>query len=132
MSIEFSDFPALYLGGLSLRDVVSETWRRIDEQAVMTRAAAISFYAIAALVPFMGLLIVLSAKALPLFESAYPHPVDLEPLSTFDALLPADAGSLLRQELSRIRAQSHAGLISFAVAALLWLSSSVFVEIIDA
>ena len=46
--------------------------------------------------------------------------------------MPADAGSLLRRELYRLRAEPPVGLISFSLVALLWLSSSVFVEIIDA
>jgi membrane protein len=132
MSIKFSELPAVHLGGLTLRELAVHTWRRIDDQAVMTRAAAITFYGIAALVPFMGLLIVLSARALPLLESTVSARMDLEPIDPFDALLPADVGSLLRRELTRIRAESHVGLISFGVGALLWLSSTVFVEIIDA
>jgi membrane protein len=132
MSNKLSELPAVHLGGLTIRELIAETWRRINDEAVMTRAAAITFYGIAALVPFMGLLIVLSAKALPFFERASSGTLDLEPIASVDVLLPADAGSLLRLELSRIRAESHVGLISFSVAALLWLSSTVFVEIIDA
>jgi membrane protein len=132
MTIELDELPAVHLDGLTVRELAIETWRRIDNQAVMTRAAAITFYGIAALIPFMGLLIVLWAKALPLVESTFSGSLDLEPIEPFDPLLPADAGSLLRRELSRIKAESHVGLISFGVAALLWLSSTVFVEIIDA
>jgi membrane protein len=132
MSFNLSELPALHLAGLRPREVVLETWRRINDQAIMTRAAAISFYGIAALVPFMGLLIVLSAQALPLFQRTFSDRVDLEPIAPFYALLPADASSLLSRELSRLRAESHIGLISFGVGALLWLSSTVFVEIIDA
>jgi membrane protein len=39
---------------------------------------------------------------------------------------------LVARELMRLRAQPPSGLISFGLAAVLWLSSSVFVEIIDA
>jgi membrane protein len=132
MSINVSELPVLPLAGLTRRELVLETWRRINDQAIMTRAAAISFYGIAALVPFMGLLFVLSVQALPLFENKLSDRMDLEPIAPFYALLPADAGSLLRRELSRLREESHLGLISFGVGALLWLSSTVFVEIIDA
>ena len=52
---------ALHLGGLTPREAAVRTWQRIDEHAILTRAAAIAFYAIAALIPFMGLLVALTA-----------------------------------------------------------------------
>jgi membrane protein len=59
-----------------------------------------------------------------------------EPVSDFSEpfrdLLPADAASLVARELERLRAEPHSGMLSFGLAAVLWLSSSVFVEIIDA
>jgi membrane protein len=39
---------------------------------------------------------------------------------------------LIERELDRLRAEPRVGLLSFGLAVLLWLSSSVFVEIIDA
>jgi membrane protein len=119
-------------GGLTIREVAAETWKRINDQAIMTRAAAITFYGIAALVPFMGLLIAISAQALPWIATAFRGDVEFQAIDPLDALLPPDAGTLLRNELVRLRSGPPAGLISFSVAALLWLSSSVFVEIIDA
>jgi uncharacterized BrkB/YihY/UPF0761 family membrane protein len=107
MASKISELPVIHLGGFSLRQLVLETWRRVDEQAVMTRAAAIAFYGIAALVPFMGLLIVLSAKALPFLGPSNSGSLDLEPIEAFEALLPADAGSLLRREITRLTAESH-------------------------
>ena len=47
-------------------------------------------------------------------------------------LLPADAASFLTRELKRLQGQPPTGLVSFGLAAILWLSSSLFVEIIDA
>ena len=54
------------LGGLTFHEAAVRTWTRINEDAILTRAAAISFYAFAALVPFMALLIALTAHWLPL------------------------------------------------------------------
>ena len=45
---------ALSLGGLSVRELASRTWKKILENEIMTRAAAVSFYAMLALVPFLG------------------------------------------------------------------------------
>ena len=46
---------AMHLGGLTPREVAIRTWAKIGEHEILTRAAAISFYAIAALVPFLAL-----------------------------------------------------------------------------
>ncbi|HWT77183.1 MAG TPA: hypothetical protein VN648_00040, partial [Candidatus Methylomirabilis sp.] len=52
---------AMHLGGLTFREVCLRTWTKINEHEILTRAAAISFYALAALVPFLALVITLSA-----------------------------------------------------------------------
>ena len=44
---------AMNLGGLTAREVAIRTWRGMNDHEILTRAAAISFYAIAALVPFL-------------------------------------------------------------------------------
>jgi membrane protein len=108
------------------------TWHRSGKHAILTRAAAITFYAIAALVPFLALVIALSAHWLPRMErrpASGSISVSMDPLGD---LLPADAASVVRRELDRLARQAPNGLISTGVVALLWLSSSVFVEIIDA
>ena len=48
---------ALSLGGLSVRELALRTWKKIIENEIMTRAAAVSFYAMLALVPFLGLVL---------------------------------------------------------------------------
>ncbi len=120
------------LGGLTFREAAVRTWTRIIEDAILTRAAAISFYAFAAIVPFMALLIALTAHWLPwIAPKVTGTPVsDLsEPIRD---LLPGDAATFVAHELGRLRGEPPSGLISFGLVAVLWLSSSVFVEIIDA
>ena len=56
---------ALSLGGLSIRELAVRTWNKMDEHEILTRAAAIAFYAIAALVPFLALVITMTAYLLP-------------------------------------------------------------------
>jgi membrane protein len=123
---------ALHLGGLTRREAAVRTWQRIDEHAILTRAAAIAFYAIAALIPFMGLLVALTAKWLPWINEALGGDAAIESIDPVGVLLPDDAASFIADELERLRKQSAGGLISFGLVALLWFSSSVFVEIIDA
>jgi membrane protein len=126
---------ALNLGGLPVREVVVRTWNRINDHEIVTRAAAITFYAIAALVPFMALIISVTVRGLPWIMREIgvpPSEAGSEPIDLLGDLVPADALSLITQELKRLREQPPTGLISFGLAALLWLSSSVFVGIIDA
>ena len=56
---------AMHLGGLTPKEVALRTWAKIGEHEILTRAAAISFYTIAALVPFLALTITLTAWFLP-------------------------------------------------------------------
>ena len=126
---------ALHLGGLSVREVAVRTWKRMNEHEILTRAAAIAFYAIAALVPFLALVITLTAYLLP-------SPVRQAVSGTAQAAGPTD--ELLdraprRRGLARRHRRSSGcrrarppGLISFGLVATLWLSSSLFVAIMDA
>ena len=100
---------ARFLGGLSVREVIVKTWQRIDDQAILTRAAAITFYGMAALVPFMGLVIALLAHGLPWIERAFPIYFRLEPVDPIEWLLPGGAVALIKDELSRLRAQAAGG-----------------------
>jgi membrane protein len=122
---------ALNLGGLTFREAMERTWKKINEHEILTRAAAISFYAIAALVPFLALVITLAAWFMPWVGPDDPttNASVLEPLK---GLLPADAASVVTRELAKLQAQPPGGVISFGLAALLWLSSSLFVAIMDA
>jgi membrane protein len=47
-------------------------------------------------------------------------------------LLPADAASLLGHELAMLQEKPPTGIISFGLVALLWLSASLFVAVMDA
>ena len=123
---------ALRLRGLSVHATAERTWNRINEHAILTRAAAVSFYAIAALVPFMALVIALCAHWLPGIERELGGEPTLDPLGPLRELMPADAASFLTRELGRLGSERPRGFVSFGLVALLWLSSSVFVEIIDA
>ena len=56
---------ALKLGGLGVGELVVRTWKKVNEHEVLTRAAAIAFYAMLALVPFLGLVLHLAVQLLP-------------------------------------------------------------------
>ena len=125
---------ALNLGGLSIREVAVRTWERMNEHEIWTRAAAITFYAIAALVPFLALVITLTAYLLPspVRQAVSGTSQVAGPADEILAMLPGDAASVVVTEIERLQDGPPTGLISFGLAAILWLSSSVFVAIMDA
>lgn len=125
---------AFHLGGLSFREVTQQTWTRINEHEILTRAAAITFYGIAALVPFLAMVITLTAYLLPppirAEVSGTARPAG--PMDELLDVLPKDASSLIAKEIERLQDSPPTGLISFGVVATLWLASSLFVAVMDA
>jgi membrane protein len=121
-------FSAMNLGGLTLREALQRTWVRIDEHEIMTRAAAITFYAIAALVPFLALVVLIGAQLLPWLS----HGEKVDPTQLLRMLLPAEAAQVVAAELEDIRSRPSSGLLSFSTVALLWLNSSLFIAVMDA
>jgi membrane protein len=121
----------LHLGGLTVYEAALRTWKGILDHEILTRAAAISFYGIAALVPFLALVITLTAHSMPWIVPDAGKGIDAN-FKLLSDLLPPEAVSLILRELGRLQAQEPHGLISFGLLALLWLSSSLFVAIIDA
>ena len=134
----------MHLGGLSVREAAVRTWKEMQKHETLTRAAAISFYAIAALVPFLALVITLSAWFFPgiawLLPAVAPQALDSETARTagsdafalLQKLLPADAASVISRELATLQKKPPTGLVSFGLIALLWLSSSLFTAVMDA
>ncbi len=119
---------AMDLGGLSLREALGRTWAKMNEHELMTRAAAITFYALASLVPFLALLVLIAAHLLPWIARGQ----DLDPMTMLRSVLPADAASLLGGQLEDVRGRGNAGLASAGTLAVLWLNSSLFMAVMDA
>ncbi len=122
---------ALSLGGLSFKEAAIRTWNRMNDHEILTRASAITFYAIAALVPFLALMITLTAYLLP---PPVRHEVHGKagPADELVAMLPGDAASIVTKEIQRLQDSPPTALISLGLVATIWLSSSVFVAIMDA
>lgn len=121
-------FSAMNLGGLTFKEAMLRTWNQLNEHELMTRAAAIAFYAIAALVPFMALVIMLAAHLLP-WITVGEHVDPSEPLGE---ILPSEAAKVVTGQLRYIQEQPSAGLVSFGTIAVLWLNSSLFIAVMDA
>jgi membrane protein len=129
---------ALSLGGMSFRELAIRTWKKINDNEIMTRAAAVSFYAMLALVPFLFLVLTLALDLLPDLKGPSGETVGFgsmtvgELLQTLKKILPAEASELFVTQITEMQKKPQVGLISVSLAVTLWLASSLFVAIIDA
>jgi membrane protein len=125
---------AFHLGGLSIRELLDRTWAQINEHEILTRGAAMAFYAIAALVPFLALVVTLTAYLLPPPVGAVVSVTTRAagPMDELLAVLPRDAASVVAREIEELQKRPPTGLISFGLVATLWLSASLFVGVMDA
>ena len=126
------------LGGLSPKELALRTWRAIDEHEIQTRAAAVSFYAMLAMVPFLGLVLTLAVQLLPDLTGASAKArglgnVTVEQFrSTLQQALPPEASGEIERQITEIQKRPPVGLISIGLAITIWLASSLFVAVIDA
>lgn len=129
---------ALRLGGLSIRELALRTWTKIYENEIMTRASAVSFYAMLALVPFLVLVLTIAVNLLPDLRGPSGATVGFGNMTvgelrrTLQDFFPPEAYRVVEGQITRIQKQSSAGPISVSLAVTLWLASSLFVAIIDA
>jgi membrane protein len=128
---------AFRLGGLSVRELTVRTWHKINENEILTRAAAVSFYAMLALVPFLGLVVYLAAQLLPDLTGAtgargIGNLTVNELETTLKNVLAPEAYSVFEDQIAQLQREPPFGLISIGLAITLWLASSLFLAIIDA
>lgn len=129
---------ALTLGGLSVRQLVCRTWNKTFENEIFTRASAVAFYAMLALVPFLGLVLTLTVQLLPDLTGRFGNTAGVGNLTveqldaTLAASFPPEAYSVIKTQITRLQKESHFGLISIGAAITVWLASSLFVAVIDA
>ena len=126
------------MGGLSVRELLTRTYRGFIDNEVQTRAAGVAFYAMLALVPFIGLILFLAVQLLPDLtgHNNTAQKIGNETVDQFEAtlaqFLPAEATKEITNQIGRLQAEPPVGFLSFGLAVTLWLSSSIFVAIIDA
>lgn len=129
---------ALKLGGLSPRELAVRTWRLMEKNEIQTRAAGVAFYAMLALVPFLGLVLAITVQLLPdltggskLASGVAVKAVD-EFRQTLQQTFPEEASKVVEEQIARIQKEPPVGLLSIGLAITIWLASSLFVAVIDA
>ncbi len=126
------------LGGLTVRELTIRTYHGIDQNEIQTRAAGVAFYAMLALVPFIGLILFMAIQLLPDLtgQSAQGQEIGDKTVSQFQStltqILPKEAASEIEAQIRRLKEQPPVGFLSFGLLVTLWLSSSIYVAIIDA
>ncbi len=110
----------------------------MDDHEIQTRAAAVSFYAMLAMVPFIGLVLTLAVQLLPDLTGASPRAKGLGNMtveqltSTLERTLPPEASDEIKAQITRLQQSPPVALLSIGLAITLWLASSLFVAVIDA
>jgi membrane protein len=123
---------------MNSRTLAVKTWRAMDEHEIQTRAAAVSFYAMLAMVPFIGLVLALAVQLLPDLTGSSEKAKGLgnttvnQLTSTLDKTLPPEASDEIKEQIGRLQKNPPVALISIGLAVTLWLASSLFVAVIDA
>lgn len=125
---------ALSFGGLSPRAALTRTWTEMMENEVMTRAAAIAFYAMLASVPFLSLMITLAVQALP-EDALVVKDVHRQTVSQLEAtmkrVLPAESAQVVTEQIKRMRDHPPVALLSIGLLVTIWTASSLFLAVID-
>lgn len=119
---------AMDLGGLTPREALRRTWVKMGEHELMTRAAAITFYGLASLVPFLGLVVLIAAHVLPWVARGR----ELDVVGLLHEAFPAEMARLIGGQLDDVRSRPNAGVASVGTLALLWLNSSLFMAVMEA
>lgn len=127
---------ALDFGGLSLREVLLRTYRGIADHELGVRAAAIAYYALSALVPFLGVVVTLLLTFLPTLARFFlGDGTEARALEQFNklpaGLMPAAASELVEAQIARLRESPPVGLISVGLLLSVWLASGVFKTVIS-
>lgn len=125
-------------GGLSFRELLARTWNKINDNEILTRASAVSFYAMIALVPMLGLLLAILVQFLPDLTQPGDHGrgpgkmtvAQLE--SSLRQMLPEEGYKVVSEQISRLQKSPPFGLLSIGLLIALWTSSSLFLEIMAA
>lgn len=124
-------------GKLTVWELFVETWRNITRHEVLTRTSAIAFSSMMASVPFLILALTAFIYLLPNLSGAGVGLGigNLTPDQVREFLLtlfPPDIVNVITDQISHIQEQPPIGLLSISIVVLLWMASTVFVDIMDA
>lgn len=109
---------------ISFRELVSRTWREINEDNCFGLAAQLAFYFALALFPALIFVVALA--------SYFPKSVMNDVLAALAPIAPREVVTLIRTQLDAILAAEQGGLLTLGVLGAVWSSSGALTAIIDA
>ena len=107
------------LGGLSWRTLLKHVWTEIYQGALLTHAAALSFYFLLALFPLLLFLITMLG-----FFTQYGTELRAQMLSILSGVVPRSASTLIYTTVDEIGSNADSGKLSFGLLTALWVASS--------
>ena len=111
-------------GGLSFKELALRTYEAMDKHETIDRAAIVAYYAMLALVPYLGLVLTIALGASGRVAG------QIEELAAKS--LPSDtAAGIVGGQIKKIQEGPQAGILSISFLLLLWSSSSAFVAVMD-
>ncbi len=125
-------------GGLTFRQLLARTWKKLNENEILTRASAVSFYAMLALVPMIALLLTVLVQLLPDISGTTGKDVGIGNMTveglqnTLRNTLPEEGYKVVAEQIARMQKSPPFGLLSIGLLLALWSASSLFLAIIDA
>lgn len=131
---------AMNLGGLTAWELTVRTWRGINTHEIMTRAAAVAFYAMLALVPFLALVITMTARFLPDLRGLGGEQRGIRNMTadefrgSLKSFFPTEAYKVVEEQLARLQDEKPPSFfwLMAGLAVTVWLASSLFVSVMDA
>jgi membrane protein len=107
------------LGGLSAKELGRRVWREFNEDEIMDRSAALSYYFVGSLFPLMlvgfSVLGYLAGPGSQLRQSILRH---------VSMVLPGGADALIDKTLNEVMRASGGGKISFGIVASIWMAAT--------
>lgn len=106
------------------------------QNELITRASAIAFTAMVTAVPFLALIITIAVYCIP--DQSIPGTVDfctsmsaqIESMS--GKVIPPEAAAIIQSQIERLQDKPRAAVLSTGLLVTVWLSSSLFISVIDA
>lgn len=125
-------------GGLTFRELLIRTWKKVVANEILTRASAVSFYAMLALVPMIALFLTVLVLLLPDLSGTTGRTVGLGNMTvtrlegTLKTALPEEGYKVVSEQIARMQKNPPFGLLSLGLVLALWTATSLFLAIIDA
>ncbi len=125
-------------GGLSFHQMILRTWHKLNENEILTRASAVAFYAMLALVPLIAITLTVAVQLLPDLTGLTGRDSGVGDItvgqfqSTLKQALPEEGYRVVEDQIKRMQKEPPFGLVSIGLIIALWTASSLFLAIIDA